>query len=119
MIKTIHLTFSSRDLLGCNAVYSVGMGYQSFGGPRYLHLQDDERGSKVHLHTEDGSSIVLRNIGILYHYTASQPGRPRLQSFTAAKASISRLNYWFLMSDWFEIDKTAVIIRDLIETWDI
>jgi len=31
------------------------------------------------LHPEDGDSKFLRNIGILHHYTASQPRRPRLK----------------------------------------
>jgi len=31
----------------------------------------------IHLHPEDGSSMVLRNVGILsQHYTTSQPRRP-------------------------------------------
>jgi len=33
------------------------------------------------LHPEDGGSIVLRNAGILQHYTASQPRRPRIESY--------------------------------------
>jgi len=46
-------------------VFCVVVGYQRFGGP----------------YPEDEGSQVLRNIGILpQHYTAPQPGRPRLES---------------------------------------
>jgi len=33
------------------------------------------------LHPEDGGSQVLQNVGILpYHYTASEPKRPQLET---------------------------------------
>jgi hypothetical protein len=41
--------------------YSVVVGYQRFRGPCCLHF-----------HTEDGASMILRNIRILQRYTASQ-----------------------------------------------
>jgi hypothetical protein len=72
---------------------SVVVGYQRFGGPRCFHLQvevngmgkngidigQDWRGAACTVysfHLEDGSSIDLRNIGVLsLHYTESQPKR--------------------------------------------
>jgi hypothetical protein len=37
--------------------FSDVVGYQCFGGPYYLHLQD-----------EYGGSVVIQNIGILPHH---------------------------------------------------
>jgi len=43
-----------------------------------------------HLHPEDGGSMVLRNVGILpWHYTASHPRRPRLESSPPRRPQIS------------------------------
>jgi len=47
---------------------SVAIGYQCFGGPGSHHLHPED--------SEDGSSKVLQNVGILLqHCTVSQPRR--------------------------------------------
>jgi len=59
----------------------VAVGYHHFGGLYCLHFQ---------LHPEDGSSNVLRNVGVLpEHYTASQSRKPRFESSRQLKHQIS------------------------------
>jgi len=71
---------------------NVGTVHQRFGVPCFLHLQGEVNGSgtlgKWHrytsppqclsLHLEDGEGKVLREVGVLQHYVASQPRRPWL-----------------------------------------
>jgi len=65
----LHCGEDSSCLLGCNAVQCCGR--MPLFWRTLLHLFDPE----------DGGSNVLQNNGIiLYHYTASQPRRPQLES---------------------------------------
>jgi hypothetical protein len=57
---------------------SVTAGYHRVGGPCCLHMQGELPGMGQNL--IDICRMDLRNVGILLqHYTASQPGRPRLE----------------------------------------
>jgi hypothetical protein len=81
-INVIHSELHVTRQVGVSRVttpYNVAVGRQRFGGPCCLPYLP-----------EDGDSKVLRNVGILQHYTASQPGKPRLESSPMWKPQIAR-----------------------------
>jgi hypothetical protein len=73
---------SSQGLLGCDA----------------MHLQD-----------EDGGCLALWNVGVLSHYTASQPIRPQLVSSLPWEPQISQFVCLWVWKRIFELKKEEVM----------
>jgi hypothetical protein len=77
------------------------VGYQRFGGPWYLHLEDGGGMAlrNVGLHIDGGGSMAFGSVGILpHHYTSSQPRRPRLEKENEGK-SLAAV-FWAVWDWW-------------------